>query len=62
MTDLGTLGETVQALRAREFPHLPAALVDELLRIEAENLEDRTRARDLVDRAITRHIAAGGAT
>lgn len=60
MKDLGTLGETVQGLRAREFAHLPEALVHELLQIEADNLEDRGRARDFVARAVTTYLQPGG--
>ena len=59
MKDLGTLRETVQALREREFPHLPGALVDAILDAEADNVDDRGRAREQVNRAVSEHLQAG---
>lgn len=56
MKDLGTLGETVQAVRSRTFPELSAELVDAILEIEAASHEDRLRARDQVAQAIREHL------
>lgn len=56
MKDLGALGETVEAVRARSFPDLPEALVATILEIEASSHEDRLRARDFVTQAITDHL------
>lgn len=56
MNELGTLRETVQALRERDYPDLPTDLVDKILDIEAGNVEDRGRARDLVTRAVNDHL------
>ncbi|MCW2599493.1 MAG: hypothetical protein JWM02_1322 [Frankiales bacterium] len=56
MRDLGALGETVEAVRARSFPELPAELVARILEIEASSHDDRLRARDQVTQAITEHL------
>lgn len=62
MKDLGTLRETVQVLRARQFAHLPEQLVDTVLDIEADNLGDRGRSRGLVIRAVTDYLQSGDAS
>ena len=56
MSDLGALGETVQAVRAQSFPDLTFELVNAILEIEANSHEDRLRARDQVSAAITTHL------
>lgn len=56
MKDRGTLEDTVQAVRARSFPSLPAELVSEILEIEANSHEDRLLARDRVSAAIAAHL------
>lgn len=56
MKDLGTLRETVQALRASQFAHVPEGLVNMVLDIEAENLGDRGRGRGQVVRAVADHF------
>jgi hypothetical protein len=61
MKDLGTLRDTVQRVRERDFPHLPQDLVDTILDIEAANIDDRGRSRELVTRAITEQLQDGGA-
>jgi hypothetical protein len=61
MKDLGTLRKTVQRLRERDFPQLPQDLVDAILDIEAANIDDRGRSRELVTRAITEHLQDGSA-
>ncbi len=61
MKDLGTLRETVQDLRKRDFPHLSEALVDAILDAEAGDVDDRGRARDRVNRAVSEHLKAGSA-
>jgi hypothetical protein len=56
MRDLGALGETVEAVRARSFSDLPAELVATILEIEASSHEDRARARDQVSAVIAAHL------
>lgn len=56
MKDLSTLRDTVQRLRERNFPQLPKDLVDAILDIEAANIDDRGRSRELVTRAITEQL------
>jgi hypothetical protein len=56
MRDLGALGETVEAVRARSFAELPQELVARILEIETTSHDDRLRARDLVTEAINGHL------
>lgn len=56
MRDLGTLRETVHAVRKRSFSDLPAALVDDILTIEADSNDDRILARERVSKALNAHL------
>ncbi len=38
------LQDTIEALRGKKFPKLPKSLVAEILRIESENIDDRSEA------------------
>ena len=58
MKNIAPLRETVHALREETYPDLPPELVDEVLRIEAESEDDRSRARDLVRKAVAERVAA----
>ena len=56
MRDLGALGETAEAVRARSFPDLPAELVAQILDVEASSHDDRLRAKDQVTQLIAQHL------
>jgi hypothetical protein len=56
MSEVDDLREVVEELRAERFPELPAALVAEILGIEAEHVEDRGPAPRLVEALIDGHL------
>jgi hypothetical protein len=56
----GDLEDTIEALRKEKFPHLPKALVAEILRIESDNLDDRHAALAELSEAIEKHLRKEG--
>ncbi|MDQ3690126.1 MAG: hypothetical protein M3406_08860 [Chloroflexota bacterium] len=56
MTDLDDLVATVEGLRNRDFPNLPAQMVEAILRIEVDHVEDRGPAPRLIEAAIDSYL------
>lgn len=52
MSERDDLHQIIEELRSARFPRLPAALVDTVLRIEADHVEDRGPAPRLVEAVI----------
>jgi hypothetical protein len=58
MSDIQELKETIQQLRKEKYPELPAALINEILTIEADLLEDKGQALRRVAQAVEKHLAS----
>jgi hypothetical protein len=53
----GDLHDTIEALRKKEFPKLPKALVADILRVESANLDDRHAALAELSQAIEKYLS-----
>lgn len=58
---LSDLEATVERVRAKHFPSLPADLVATILRIESESVENRADAARRVAAALQAHLDQSGA-
>lgn len=59
-TDITALLVAVEEARGRIHPEIPATVLSEILKIEAENPDNRPRARTDIQALIHRAISEGG--
>lgn len=61
-TDLTNLLEAVEEARAKESPHVPAGILQAILRLEADHMENRVAARQGIQVLVGEYSSAQGAS
>jgi hypothetical protein len=60
MTQRNELELAVEQARAKNFPHLPADLVRDVLRIEAECIANRAQALPRIQEVVDKYVSEEG--
>lgn len=53
------IAETLQTIRAEEYPNLPKELIAQIVEIEANYIDDRLEARRQIDALVERYLDSG---